>query len=158
MPYKDKKKADEYRKKYYAANRGKARSYQKAWVEKNREKFRDYQRKWQAENREQVLKRSKEYTARVKLEVFTHYSGGVPKCICCGETEIKFLALDHIHGKGNKHRRMTTGEGKAGMTMYRWARNNNYPKMFQILCHNCNMAKGFWGVCPHINKNRAQKI
>lgn len=22
----------------------------------------------------------------------------------------------------------------------------------QVLCHNCNMAKGFWGVCPHKEK------
>jgi hypothetical protein len=25
-----------------------------------------------------------------------------------------------------------------------------YPKdRYQLLCHNCNMAKGFYGLCPH---------
>ena len=28
---------------------------------------------------------------------------------------------------------------------------NYYPKNLQILCHNCNMAKGFYGECPHYN-------
>ena len=31
----------------------------------------------------------------------------------------------------------------------RWITKNNSPKGFQILCHNCNMAKGFYGKCPH---------
>lgn len=30
-----------------------------------------------------------------------------------------------------------------------WLRRNNYPNGFQVLCHNCNMAKGFYGKCPH---------
>lgn len=30
-----------------------------------------------------------------------------------------------------------------------WQRKNNYPKGFQVLCHNCNLAKGFYGKCPH---------
>jgi hypothetical protein len=32
---------------------------------------------------------------------------------------------------------------------------NNFPEGFQILCHNCNFAKGFPrnnGKCPHENK------
>jgi len=32
-----------------------------------------------------------------------------------------------------------------------WLRKYNYPKGFQVLCHNCNMAKRF-GVCPHKEK------
>ena len=28
---------------------------------------------------------------------------------------------------------------------------NGYPKDFQILCYSCNMAKAFYGSCPHQN-------
>jgi radical SAM protein with 4Fe4S-binding SPASM domain len=29
-------------------------------------------------------------------------------------------------------------------------KNNNYPKdLFRLLCHNCNMARGCYGYCPH---------
>ena len=30
-----------------------------------------------------------------------------------------------------------------------WIKKNNFPKGFQILCHNCNVAKGIYGECPH---------
>ena len=30
-----------------------------------------------------------------------------------------------------------------------WMIKNNFPKGFQVLCHNCNLAKGFYGKCPH---------
>ena len=78
-----------------------------------------------------------------RLLVLSHYSNGNPKCACCGEDKYQFLAIDHIDGNGNKHRK------KAGTKMARWLRANNYPKGFQVLCHNCNMAKGFYGQCPH---------
>ena len=36
-----------------------------------------------------------------------------------------------------------------GEKLNRWLKNNNYPKGFQILCWNCNFAKGVLGQCPH---------
>lgn len=33
-----------------------------------------------------------------------------------------------------------------------WLKTNGYPDGFQTLCHNCNMAKGFYGICPHKEK------
>ena len=30
-------------------------------------------------------------------------------------------------------------------------------KIFQVLCHNCNMSKGFYGYCPH-EKERENEI
>jgi hypothetical protein len=26
---------------------------------------------------------------------------------------------------------------------------HGYPDTFQLLCHNCNLARGFYGTCPH---------
>ena len=69
-------------------------------------------------------------------------------CKCCGETEHRFLALDHINGGGFKHRK-SLGIPRNGTAFYSWVAKNNYPPELQILCHNCNMAKGFYGSCPH---------
>ncbi len=73
------------------------------------------------------------------------YSGIPPKCACCGENIMEFLSVDHINGGGNKHRE----EIGVGKSIYPWLIRNNFPKGFQILCYNCNMAKGFCGKCPH---------
>ncbi len=70
-------------------------------------------------------------------------------CKCCGEQEINFLAIDHINGGGSKHRKALK---KPGKMWWKWLKEEGYPKEFQILCHNCNMAKGFYGQCPHENK------
>lgn len=82
-----------------------------------------------------------------RLIVFQHYSSVIPFCACCGEKELKFLSIDHINGGGNKQRKEMKGAGGASMTL--WIIRNNFPEGFQILCHNCNMAKGFYRICPH---------
>lgn len=85
------------------------------------------------------------YQQEIRLKVIDHYGGA---CECCGETNPSFLCLDHLgeRGVGNRHREKV---GK-GISMYRWIVKNNFPVgIFQVLCHNCNMAKGLYGVCPH---------
>ncbi len=81
----------------------------------------------------------------LRLEVL-HAYGGV--CACCGESEVAFLCIDHVHGGGNKHRRELKESGRSG-SLYYWLRSTGYPEGFQVLCHNCNFAKGYNGVCPH---------
>lgn len=63
------------------------------------------------------------------------------RCVYCGETLEVFLTIDHINNDGNKHRR-TIGTSKTGVNIYAWLRKNNYPPEFQVLCVNCNHAKG----------------
>lgn len=71
-------------------------------------------------------------------------------CQCCGEPTFEFLAIDHIDGGGREHRAFLRQRGiGAGAGFYRWLEVNGFPLGFQVLCHNCNMAKGFYGVCPH---------
>jgi len=71
------------------------------------------------------------------------------KCACCGETEPKFLSIDHINNDGAKHKRefnLRTGD-----EVYRWLVKNGFPPGFQVLCMNCNWGKRFNGnVCPHV--------
>lgn len=84
-----------------------------------------------------------------KKQTFEAYGG---KCVCCNESDIRFLSLDHVNGDGNKHRRelKQTNQGGGGYTVYRWARDNKYPDTLQILCHNCNLGRQVnGGTCPH---------
>jgi hypothetical protein len=78
---------------------------------------------------------------RRRMSVLKFYGG---KCMCCGETEPKFLTLDHVNNDGAKHRK-EIGQS----SIYRWVEINGFPKTIQILCFNCNMAKGLYGKCPH---------
>ena len=78
------------------------------------------------------------------MAVLIYYGGNPPKCSCCGESTYQFLSIDHIKGGGNKHRKAVKAQN-----LYWWIIKNNFPEGFQILCHNCNLAKGFYGRCPH---------
>ncbi len=71
------------------------------------------------------------------------------RCACpgCGESHVGFLVIDHVNGDGAAHRQKIGG---GGSVMYHWLIKHDFPKKgFQILCANCNMAKGIYGKCPH---------
>jgi hypothetical protein len=88
------------------------------------------------------------FNKRLRREMLDAYGG---RCACCGESEPKFLAIDHIHNDGASHRKEVGG---GGSQLYAWLKRNNFPKdRFQLLCHNCNLAKGFYGECPHAQDN-----
>lgn len=91
---------------------------------------------------QKCIERGRSKSQRAKIDVLNAYGG--PRCVCCGETEIAFLQLDHINNDGAAHRRMV---GKA--KMYQWIKRHGYPPGFQVLCANCNFAKGMLGYCPH---------
>lgn len=77
---------------------------------------------------------------RVREEVLKHYGG---QCACCKEATYEFLAIDHINGGGRKHRT------EINTPLPYWLKKNGFPEGFRILCHNCNLAKGRYGYCPH---------
>lgn len=111
-------------------------------------------REYYALNKDRILKGVRDRRARYRLEALTHYSGGEPKCACCGEKRIAFLTLDHEDGGGSAHRRELSKSRKdsrspGGLAVYYWIRNNGYPPGFRVLCFNCNCARGAWGRCPH---------
>lgn len=90
------------------------------------------------------LEANRKTQAKMRSTVLDAYGR---KCACCGELESKFLAVDHINGNGNQHRFSVGGNKKS--PILRWLIKNNFPKDFQLLCHNCNMAKACYGICPH---------
>lgn len=86
------------------------------------------------------------YAEKLKLEVFQHYSGSpIPRCACCGTDYMPHLTLDHINRDGKKHRAQIGIMG--GNPMYRWAKREGYPPIFQVLCFNCNVAMFREGAC-----------
>lgn len=101
-----------------------------------RQREADYREK----HRVAIRAQSNAFFRRVREEVLAHYGG---KCACCGEDKYEFLAIDHINGGGSKHR----AEVKYRMDYWLW--KNHFPEGFRILCHNCNMALGRYGYCPH---------
>ena len=132
-------------------NREKHKIAAKKYRLKNREKIREYFRGYRRNHPERFRKKyaiSKEYYRlkhqRKKLRCLEYYGGNPPICACCGEKEKQFLSLDHTNGGGNLHRR-EIGKGN----ICNWIIKNKFPQGFQVLCYNCNCAKGFFGKCPH---------
>lgn len=128
--------------------------YFKTWAKNNQERRKKYYR----ERAEKGLVSRKlikpdyyrGYFYRLRLEVLSHYCGGkAPSCSCCGENHYEFMAIDHVNGGGNKHRKEIEKQKGSRINMYRWLKANNFPEGYRILCHNCNQARGFYGACPH---------
>jgi predicted nucleic acid-binding Zn ribbon protein len=124
----------------------------------NDESYRDaaHQRtqRWDA-TREKRRAKSKERHRELRNAVIAAYGGC---CACCGELAYEFLAVDHIDGAGSAHRRQLVEKGiGVGAGFYRWLQKNGYPDGFRILCHNCNMAIGFYGSCPHQSSGTSGK-
>lgn len=84
---------------------------------------------------------SQEYRRGIKKTVIDTYGG---KCKCCGlDDYYEFLCIDHIGGKKQD------GAPRGGWLFYSWLKKNGFPSGYRVLCHNCNMAIGFYGYCPH---------
>jgi len=116
---------------------------------KNVEILRKRGNDWSKNNPERRREFSRKTVLKARMLILKKYGGNSPKCKCCGESEFKFLAIDHIKGGGSKQRKME-GYGSLGQ----WLRSKGYPEGYQILCHNCNCAKGFYGKCPHKLKTK----
>ena len=93
-------------------------------------------------------KRLKDWRFRTKVEVLRHYCPTPKlKCVCCGETEIVFLTVDHINGGGSEERRRTNQHTGSFL---RYLKKQGYPEGYQVLCWNCNCGRvQNGGICPH---------
>lgn len=130
MPYKDPDKraayTHEYRQRPHEKQKRAARSRQEL-----------------QEKPARIKKNIAVYNMRLKVEVFTAYGN---RCVCCGESNIKFLTLDHVNNDGRLHRKTV----KSGRRVYAWAKKNGYPDSLRLLCWNCNCGRHYNnGVCPH---------
>ena len=85
----------------------------------------------------------RERSAKRRQAALNHYGRA---CRYCGETTEIFLTIDHIDDNGATHRRqINNGKTNCGVQIYHWLYQNNFPEGFQVLCYNCNCAKGIYG-------------
>lgn len=150
MPHKNPKEKKEerrkYNKAYYFAHREELRKRAKTYRLAHKDEKQKYDKDYRAVHKEEGKvyynthrEEIWEKREQLKFEVFQHYSGGLPRCIACGETDIIVLTIDHINNDGAEHRK-TQGTGTG---LYRWLRKNGYPEGYQVLCANCNTRKEF---------------
>lgn len=155
-------KRREYRKKRYWAKREYLRLQQRQLRERNKDHYlakekerrlkngpqlRENHRRYRERNKDRLHAQQAAERRRVKVEVLNHYANGPARCSCCGEPRIEFLTIDHPDNNGSEERKRLGRQ--AGITFYRWLRQQGYPPGYGVLCYNCNCAKGFFGACPH---------
>ena len=149
----NKEKAKTHRKKYRdrPENKEKRKEYESTLEFKAKRK--EYQST--PENKEK-LKKYRDSTRFKMLQYYSKYfsNSDIPCCRCCGESHIEFLAIDHIAGRKEMDSepelvKLGYSSSLVSNKLYVWIIKNNFPKGFQVLCHNCNLAKGFYGNCPH---------
>ena len=132
---------------------------------KYRESPRGQAKKREYNSRPETKAKIKQLRDNLKFEIHSYYSklhsnSDIPCCNCCGETITAFLAIDHIAGKKQMNSepelvKLGYSSKLEGGHLQSWIKKNNFPKGFQILCHNCNFAKGIPGnknKCPHETK------
>ncbi|KKM19610.1 hypothetical protein LCGC14_1653880 [marine sediment metagenome] len=102
------------------------------------------QRRYYRRNRKKILTYEKKRRQELKMAAIKAY-GGI--CWCCEESELNFLCIDHSFNDGQEDRK-TMGRGTG---FYLSLKKLEYPKGrgYRVLCHNCNMAYGLYGTCPH---------
>jgi len=122
--------------------REKRNAQHRSWYSRNLERGRELGRIWYAEHRDKVRKYRNDRRTKIKLEVLKHYSQGSLACACCGLVQIEFLTIDHINGR-------TPEDDLGGRQLYELLKRKNFPSGYQVLCFNCNQAKGLFGACPH---------
>jgi hypothetical protein len=149
----NKEKIKEYHKKYYSENKEKYKENAKKYflTERARKMRSERRQKYRAEkrpyeNRNLYRKEEMERGQKNKALVILKY-GGV--CVCCNESNKKFLTIDHINDDGKTHK----DNGKTrlkGMRLYTWIIKNEFPNDLRILCFNCNIGRrNNKGECPH---------
>ena len=118
---------------------------------------------WEIRNTPESLANAKNERNTNRLKILQHYSkllsnSNIPCCNCCGEnSHVDFLAIDHIAGKRQMDsepelKKLKYSSKLRNQNLHRWIIKNNFPEGFQILCTNCNFAKGMTknnNICPH---------
>ena len=117
------------------------RQSRKRWVAEHKEQLARYLKDYRKTNRASLAKKKLAKNQAAKAAGIAAYGG---QCICCGEARVEFLTLDHINGRATEPYRITGQKAWARLKARGWPRDN-----FQLLCFNCNCAKGIYGRCPH---------
>lgn len=146
-----------YYKKYYYKNREEILKKSRQWKytpsgskyfaspEFKRKRYANYlKRRSKPGYLEYMRKLRRDWRSRIRIVCIEEYG---KKCVCCGETNVAFLCLDHVNNDGYKLRKHWSWSDA-----YRWAYKNGFPKgILQLSCYNCNIARHYTPnkLCPH---------
>ena len=119
---------------YYQAHREEINAKDRAYRQSHREQRKAYEQVHR-EQRKANDRAYKQASVSEALKVL----GNQCSCPGCGVAEPLFLTIDHIHGRRKGEKRDALKEAKASG----WDKSR-----FQVLCMNCNFAKGEKGFCP----------
>jgi len=126
-----------------------------------KEKRRAFNAKYEKLPHRIVIKKAKTDDKRLQILLAyskLHSNSNIPCCNCCGEnSHIEFLDVDHILGKKEMDSipelvKLGYSSTMSTAKLKQWLIDNNFPEGFQVLCTNCNGAKGLYGKCPHEKK------
>lgn len=122
-------------KKYYESHLQELKEYKQRYYQENKELFRERQREWSKTHKD-VRHR---YYMNSREKFFEMYGY---LCKCCGESIKEFLTIEHIHGRDTHKKNSAQVDYNKAVIEYR-------PDLYEVLCLNCNHAKGRLGYCPH---------
>jgi hypothetical protein len=155
-----KAKRKEAEKKYASTAKGKAKQKKYSQRPEVKAKRKEYRERPEVKAK---IKDQYQYDRLIILQTYSKHlsDSDIPCCICCGENfHSDFLAIDHIAGR--KQMDFMPELVKIGYsskllnhTLFSWIIENDFPNGFQILCANCNFAKGIKNnnnQCPMKNK------
>lgn len=131
-------------KKYYQNNKNSILLRQQNYYRNNTDHVKEIKNRWLMNNVEKNKEVRKKSKTKVR-EAFLNMYGN--KCVCCGETIYEFLTLEHKLGQKGVKRSYK----KSGQYAYAEAIKEYRPDLYEVLCWNCNCAKGRYGYCPHQN-------
>jgi hypothetical protein len=129
----------EANKRSYLKHKSERLAKQKIYAQNHKEQRKIQHKEWVEKNRTKMDRTIAQRRLKIKHLVIEHYGG---RCACCGESIFEFLTIDHIAGRKK-------GDRIRGERLYRKLFKLKYPKGYQVLCWNCNAAKGLFGECPH---------
>ncbi len=98
---------------------------------------------WWTAHKSRVIDNNRKRMNKYKKMIYDFYGS---ECVCCGESNMFFLSVDHKNNDGYDDRR----NKRHGNGLYLHIIKEGFPDKYQILCMNCNHGKmRNNGVCPH---------
>lgn len=144
MPYATKFDKKEWSRRYNKRLDVRARKAisKRKWYLRNLEKIQAYMVLYRQKNRNTLIERRNRKRKQARIDALNKYGGS---CACCGETQFEFLAFEHRNNDGGKER-------ASGLKDYSFILSllaSSIRDDIEVLCHNCNSSKAYYGYCPH---------
>jgi hypothetical protein len=119
---------------YYQEHKNDISKKNARYYQENNEQAKKRVKQYRDSHKEEIKIKGKIFNGKLKYEVLSYYSSGIPKCLVCRVEDIDVLCIDHINNDGRKQRR----EINFG---YSWLKKQGFPEGYQVLCFNHNMKK-----------------